>query len=495
MSQLVTGSTHSPGEVRKFPCKQCGAGLTFEPGQAALACPYCGHTEAIPVTEQQIREYSLEDAFLRLPRTEGWGMERRALHCENCGATTTFQPGQVAGLCAFCGSGKVVEAESAVNLIRPESLIPFCVKRDEAVQLFRKWISGLWFRPNNLKHAGQLAKISGVYLPFWTFDAFVSSHWTADAGYHYYETEHYTEQDSEGNTVQKTRQVQKTRWVPASGARQDTFDDELVCASTGLPSNLIQDVCPFDLNRLAPYDAGYLAGFVAEEYQVDLQEGWGSAKQRMEGEVEGRCARDVPGDTHRNLRVNSAFSQMTYKHLLLPVWVAAYLYNNQTYRFLVNGQTGETSGEAPLSWWKISGVVLLVALLALLFRLFAPGFNGPSGPPAPPVVEPGIEAPIYAPPSPKPTPKKPGTSSGKPTTGAKPKNGGSGGAKKPSGSGAQKKPTAPSNKPAAGPRPGASTERSRSSSDERGMRAPKKKVTEPSSPDREDGGSDSGGGR
>ncbi len=363
---LTTGSTHAPGEVRKFPCKQCGAGLTFAPGQSALECPYCGFREEIPTTPQAIQEYDLESALAQEPHGEGWGIERRALHCENCGATTTFQPGQVAGQCAFCGSSKVVEQGASQNLIQPESLIPFAVKRDEAVACFRKWIGSRWFRPNDLKEAGRLAKIQGAYLPFWTYDALTVSHWTADAGYHYWETETYTETDSEGRTQTKTRQVQKTRWHPASGTRQDFFDDELICASTGLPPQLIQGICPFDLNALAPYDPNYLAGFSAEEYQVGLREGWHTAQSRIQAKVEMACAGDVPGDTHRNLRVNTAYYRMTYKHLLLPVWIAAYLYNDKTYRFLVNGQTGKASGEAPLSWWKIAGLVLVILAVALL---------------------------------------------------------------------------------------------------------------------------------
>jgi hypothetical protein len=366
---LATAPPKPAEAVRKFPCKQCGASLEFAPGQSTLVCPYCGFKEQVPVTAAEIREYDLESTLLQMPKTEGWGTERRTVRCENCGAVTTFQEGQVAGECAFCGSGKVVEQAGSANLIRPETLVPFRVTREQAVAAFRKWISGLWFRPNDLKHAGQLAKISGSYLPFWTFDAFTSSAWTAEAGYHYYETEHYTETDAQGNTVQKTRQVQKTRWVPASGHRQDFFDDELVCASKGLPPHLIEHICPYDLQALAPYDPGFLAGFAAEEYQVDLQGGWGLARERIQAEVNSRCAGDVPGDTHRGLNVHTAYSQMTFKHLLLPVWVAAYLYNNKSYRFLVNGQTGETSGEAPLSWWKIAGLVLLLLIIAGIIAL------------------------------------------------------------------------------------------------------------------------------
>lgn len=373
---FATGSAHASGEVRKFPCKQCGAGLEFAPGQKTLACPYCGFKEEIPQTVEQIREYDLIESLRNMPRTEGWGTTRPALHCENCGATTTFSEGQVAGQCAFCGSSKVIPQASSANLIRPESIVPFVVTKQQAVDLFRKWIGSRWFRPNDLKTAGQLAKINGAYLPFWTFDAFVVSHWTADAGYYYYETEYYTETDSNGNTVQKSRQVQRTRWVPASGTRQDFFDDTLVCASTGLPPNLITAVCPYDLNGLASYDAGYLAGFVAEEYQVDLEQGWGQGQQMMQSEATQRCSGDVPGDTQRGLSVNSAFSQMTFKHMLLPVWIAAYLYQNKSYRFLVNGQTGETSGEAPLSWWKIGGLALLIAVIVLIIFLLKGGGGG-----------------------------------------------------------------------------------------------------------------------
>jgi len=218
--------------------------------------------------------------------------------------------------------------------------------------------------------------MNGAYLPFWTYDSFTSAWWTAEAGYYYYETEYYTETDAQGNQVQKSRQVQKVRWVPASGQRQDFFDDELVCGSRGLPPRLIGGVCPYQLEGLSPYDAGYLAGFAAEEYQVDLAEGWDTAKQRIEGKVYSLCSGDVPGDTQRNLHVETAFSQMTFKHLLLPMWVAAYRYRDASYRFLVNGQTGKTTGEAPLSWWKIAGAVLAAVIVGLIIFLIVKGRGG-----------------------------------------------------------------------------------------------------------------------
>lgn len=356
--------------VRKFPCKQCGASLTFSPGTTHLACPYCGHQEDVPQTAEAIREYDLNDALLNLPHSEGWGTETRSIRCENCGATTTFAAAQVAGACAFCGSSKVVEQPPREDLIRPESVVPFQVDRKRAVQCFRDWLGKLWFRPNALKKSGELAKIAGAYLPFWTFDAHTASHWTAEAGYYYYETETYQETDSQGNSVTKTRQVQKIRWEPAWGHHEQFFDDELVCGSRSLPERLLMGVRPYQLEALVDYNPAFLSGFMAEEYQVALPEAWEAGKNSIEAQVYDACGREVPGDTHRNLSVDTAFSQQTFKHVLLPVWIAAYLYGGKTWRFVVNGQTGEVCGEAPLSWWKIAGAVLLAVLIGLLIWYF-----------------------------------------------------------------------------------------------------------------------------
>src|SRR5262249_23970820 len=156
------------------------------------------------------------------------------------------------------------------------------------------WLRKLWFRPNALKQSGELAKISGAYLPFWTFDAQTQSYWTALAGYYYYETESYQEQDDEGNWVTKTRQGQKIPWEPASGYHEEFFDDELVGASRGLPEHLLRGISPFELPALAPYNPGFLSGFLAEQYQVDLAEGWEKAKASIESQLYSHCASEVP---------------------------------------------------------------------------------------------------------------------------------------------------------------------------------------------------------
>jgi hypothetical protein len=208
--------------------------------------------------------------------------------------------------------------------------------------------------------------MGGVYVPFWTFDAHVHSDWTAEAGYYYYETEEYTSYEN-GESVTRTRQVQRTRWESAWGRRDDDYDDTLVCASKGLPSELVDKFTSFNTKLLVPYGPQYLAGWKAESYAIDLQNAHGIGKQKMSTQQEARCARDVPGDTHRGLVVNNHWSRETFKHVLLPIWIAAYRYNEKPYRFLVNGQTGEVTGEAPYSWVKIFFFTLFcVAVISVI---------------------------------------------------------------------------------------------------------------------------------
>jgi DNA-directed RNA polymerase subunit RPC12/RpoP len=304
----------------------------------------------------------------RAPR--GLAVATVSFQCKECGATVNVAPNERTARCTYCASHAVVQMPPDPNLLQPETLIPFRVAREKAVESFKNWLAGLWFRPNDLKRLAQLEQIFGVYVPYWTFDADVRSHWTAERGWYYYETETYTTVEN-GQTVTRERQVQRTRWEPAWGERWDHYDDVLVCASKGLPEALSNSLTTFDTNHLVPYAPGYLAGWRAESYAIDLPTAWTKAQSKIDAMQQVRCAGDVGGDTYRNLRVDNRYSNETFKHVLLPVYVAAYRYNGKPYRFLVNGQTGEVRGEAPYSWIKITlAIVAVLAVIVVLVLLF-----------------------------------------------------------------------------------------------------------------------------
>src|SRR5919206_1573238 len=142
--------------VRKFPCEGCGADLRWEPGVTALLCEYCGFSKEVAAPSARIEERSV-DAALRAPRNLSWGAERKVIACKRCGAHTTLDPHVAASSCAFCGTTAVVESPGDPNVVRPKGLLPFRISRESALQSFRKWLHGLWLRPNDLKSASRVS--------------------------------------------------------------------------------------------------------------------------------------------------------------------------------------------------------------------------------------------------------------------------------------------------------------------------------------------------
>jgi len=261
-----------------------------------------------------------------------------------------------------------VPYEEIKEAFRPESLLPMKLSETQVRESIRRWYGSRWFAPNRLTRGALTDLVKGLYIPYWTFDAQVHAEWTAESGYYYYETETY--RDANGNT--QTRQVQKIRWTPSSGALDHFFDDELVPASRGVQEEMLRKIEPFPTTTdLVPYNAGYLSGWVVERYQIDLVAAAQEAREEMDAELQRLCAAQVPGDTHRNLQVEADYSGQTFKHILTPIWLLTYNYGARNFQVVINGDTGVMAGKYPKSRVKITLAVLgalaaagLVALLA-----------------------------------------------------------------------------------------------------------------------------------
>jgi hypothetical protein len=327
--------------------------MLYDAASQGLKCPFCGGTKGIPRDASFVAvEQALEDVPPDRVRAEA----PKTFHCERCGAEVTFEGATVSASCPFCGSEQVVERRGQAGRILPQAVVGFAVDLDGAKMRWREWLGKGWFRPRHLRELAAEEKLKGVYVPFWTFDTRTWSRWTAMAGYHYTVTVGFGK-----NAHTETR----TRWVPASGERRHFYDDVLVCASRGCDERLVERVEPYRLGGLQPYSSRYLSGWLAEEYVVDLKGGWAKGRARVnELEVEA-CSEDVPGDTQRDLRVWTQHAGVTWKHVLLPLWIATYRWHEKPYRFLVNGQTGEVAGTAPISWVKVTVAVVVGIALAL----------------------------------------------------------------------------------------------------------------------------------
>lgn len=336
-------------------CNGCGANLTFEPGSAMLACQYCGAKNEIKQETTHVEEVDFEK-FLSNNQPEESLHEVNTCNCINCGASTTLKPNVTSDSCPFCDTPLVVKDATSTKLIKPKYLLPFKIERKKASESYVGWLGGLWFAPNDLKQNAQRStdKLSGVYLPFWTYDSNTSTDYTGERGTYYYVTESYTNKDGE----EETREVQRIAWSFASGNVNNNFDDVLVCASPSLPQKLATDLEPWDLEALNAFDERYLSGFKTESYRVDLKTGFETAKEFMKPQIESTCKSDIGGDLQRVSSLSTTYNDITFKHILLPVWISAYKYNEKVYHFMINARTGEVQGERPYSAIKIALAVL-----------------------------------------------------------------------------------------------------------------------------------------
>ena len=273
--------------------------------------------------------------------------------CTSCAAHIEPPPSTEAFPCPYCGSSIVVKVGSE-HLIKPQALLPFKVPRNQAVELFRKWLQTRWFAPNALKKFARLdGRLQGLYTPYWTYDASTVSRYTGERG------DNYVVRVGKRTTT-------RIRWRSASGTVSRDFDDVLVVGSRSLPRELAEKLEPWDVGSLVPHADEYLSGFLAERYQIDLREGWKRATERMDEVIRQDVKRQIGGDHQRIHTLQTRHANVTYKHVLLPLWICSYRFRDRVFRFLVNARTGEVQGQRPWSAVKIALAVIAAAIVALV---------------------------------------------------------------------------------------------------------------------------------
>ncbi len=351
----------APAFVKTFPCTGCGAKLSFAPGTRSLQCEFCGTKNEIAEDDERIEELDF-NTYLKALEGKQETIEEEHVKCDKCGAEQTLPASLFASKCTFCGTA-IVSKSYANRRIKPKSMVPFQVDRRTGQDCFRKWVRKQWLAPNDLKRYAQSdAGLTGVYLPFWTYDCQTSSDYRGERGEDYYTNETYTTQNSAGETVTSTRREKQTRWTAVSGHVDKFHDDVLVIASTSLPREIVDASERWDLRALVPYQPEFVSGFQAEAYQVGLRDGFPIAKTAIDEKVRYAIQRDIGGDHQRVHSVSTRYSDIKFKHILLPVWISAYRYRDKAFRFIINGQTGEVSGESPKSWWKIAFLTLAILI-------------------------------------------------------------------------------------------------------------------------------------
>ena len=346
------------------PCPACGGKLAFSAEKQRLACNYCGYTEDVNRANDEVIEQDLQEAVqkakLFVPELNG----EQVLHCDSCGSNVMIEKTSIEHECPFCASTQINIEAFNHNLIQPNGILPFQIPKKEAVAKFKDWISSGWFHPSKLQKMANLEELSGIYIPFWTFDAETESNWSGEAGHYYYETKRMRV-----NGQIQTQQVQQVNWKRKNGHLSHFFDDVLVPASEGLDNPKFQRILTsYRLDEIINFDPRLILGWKAEIYNLEVNDGYDVADKIINARVRGMCVSRLGGDTNRNLSIQTEKNNRTFKHIILPVWVAAYRYNNKSYQFVINGQTGRVGGEKPYSWMKITIFGLMIAaVIALMF--------------------------------------------------------------------------------------------------------------------------------
>ncbi len=350
-------TTETNNIQKEITCNNCGAKLIFEPGTDNLKCEFCGAVNKIETDETEkaeaVKELDYEN-FVNNNNSEK--IKITTIKCDTCGAETTFDSDIITSICDFCGSPLISENTHTSEIISPKALLPFKITKKQALELYQKKIQKLWFAPSKLKtKTGNTAKLSGVYIPFWTFDTHTRINYRGKRGDDYIEK---TISD-DGETISSRR----TKWTNVSGNINMYFNDIIVPASKSLPTDLIYDLDPWNLKELVPYNTKYLSGFKTETYQINLKKGFDTAKIKIEPDIRFKIRQDIGGDRQQIDFVNTEYSNTKFKHILMPVWISSYKYNDKIYRFIINAQTGKVKTERP--WSKIKIIIAVAAIISI----------------------------------------------------------------------------------------------------------------------------------
>jgi predicted RNA-binding Zn-ribbon protein involved in translation (DUF1610 family) len=332
-------------ETRTFKCRHCGGTISYSATEHQLTCPYCGQTQDLTAEELGRAAAEFEFTLETMERAHhGWGEERKELVCKSCGAVVTIAPDALTSTCAFCGSNRVHARDMAGDVLRPTVLIPFVVDRERMKAQVAEWLGQGWMHPPELRQVQALRELTGIYLPFWTFDARIGADWKAEVG------TPRTVRYREGGEW-KTRTVIDWHW--RSGRVHVPVDDHLVAGTSHVSRTILRKTAPFELGALVEYEPGYLAGWQAKAYDVQLQEAWELAKEEMRDKAKQACYADTHSAHVRNFRMTAEFDDERWRYVLLPVYLASYRFEDRTFQVMVNGQTGKVAGQKPVAWLRV----------------------------------------------------------------------------------------------------------------------------------------------
>ena len=344
-------------DTENVKCDGCGSNMVFDPEDQRLECPHCGNSKSF-ATDAMAKEINILEGF---ESSAKWESSAAAFSCDNCGAKVVLGGGETATVCPFCGTAHAMKKEELQG-VKPNALIPFAFNVEKALSLGKDWARKRFFAPRKFKKNICSDNLKGVYTPCFTFDSYTTSYYEGRIG-----KTHVRTVGSGKNRRTQTYIV----WRNIRGTFLHNFDDVLITAGSKFNQSNLDKVSPFETNVSKEYEENYLLGFMAYQYDEDFSECWQKAKGRIDAELRRLILSQYVHDTVAYLNVSTAHEKVTYKYVMLPVYVGNFKYKQKLYNYFINGSSGKVGGKTPLSALKIVCTVLLavaaVVALALLF--------------------------------------------------------------------------------------------------------------------------------
>lgn len=363
---------HVTESSRTYPCTACGGELKFDIASQKLKCPHCGNTHELVENTGQVSEKDLREAVALVQRhraqhaAQSFADVDKEIVCQNCGGHTTFSGSLTAEKCPYCATPiQLDDVHDAPDRLPVDGVLPFSIDDQQAKELIEKWISKRWFAPSEFKTYSRTGSFTSVYTAYFTYDADTLTSYRGRRG------DNYTVTVGSGDNQ---RTETRTNWRRVSGQVKNSFDDVTVFANEGFDRNRIAKLEPWPTETAKPYSAEYSAGHLCRTYDHDVEECLPEATSQMESVIRDTIRRDIGGDQQDITSMNVTWFRMTYKHLLLPIWLLTVIYENRPFQVYINGVTGEVHGARPYSKVKIiTAVVVAVLVIALIAAAVSAG--------------------------------------------------------------------------------------------------------------------------
>jgi DNA-directed RNA polymerase subunit RPC12/RpoP len=328
--------------LQEYKCPACGGAIEFNSKLQKIKCPYCD-TEFKPEVFEAMMDQPEDNKGKNLEWDTSPGGEwkdeetkdMKIYSCKSCGGEIVVDKNTAATKCPYCDSSVVLQGQFSGDL-RPDYVIPFKLDKKQAKQALSNHFKGKKLLPKVFKDENHIDEIKGVYVPFWLFDA------KADADIQYRATKIRSWSDSKYDYTET-----KFYHVYRSGTL--SFENIPVDGSTQMPDDLMESIEPFDFSQAVDFKTAYLAGYLADRYDVTADKSVTRANARVRKSAEEALEESVVGYTSvKPEQTNIKLQSGTAKYALYPVWLLNTTWNGEKYIFAMNGQTGKFVGNLPL---------------------------------------------------------------------------------------------------------------------------------------------------